>query len=39
MASSPGLNFLIAKYLRDLPNPHLANVRDPTTTDFSHTIL
>ncbi|CAF0813240.1 unnamed protein product [Adineta ricciae] len=25
MASSPGLNFLIAKYLRELPNPTLAN--------------
>jgi hypothetical protein len=27
MASSPGLNFLIAKYLRGLPNSNLANVR------------
>ncbi|CAF0910563.1 unnamed protein product [Adineta steineri] len=25
MASSPGLNFLIAKYLRELPNSNLAN--------------
>ncbi|CAF4216920.1 unnamed protein product, partial [Rotaria socialis] len=25
MASSPGLNFLIAKYLRGLPNSNLAN--------------
>ncbi len=28
MASSPGLNFLIAKYLRELPNSNLANVRN-----------
>lgn len=27
MASSPGLNFLIAKYLRGLPNSNIANVR------------
>ena len=26
MALSPGLNFLIAKYLRGLPNSNLANV-------------
>jgi hypothetical protein len=28
MASSPGLNFLIAKYLRGLPNSNLANVKN-----------